>query len=108
MSVSMHIHERLRAHATDAPRRTALREVASGRTLTWEQVHAAACLFAEQLSQRVAPGSVVMVRCANTCDFHIAFLGALAGGMTVFPVSHEITPSEFDAAAAKSSASAVI
>src|SRR5205085_1310761 len=98
MCISMHIHERLRAHAGEHPDRLALREVASGRTLTWEQLGAAACGFAEQLNERVAPNSVVMLRCANSCDFHIAFLAALSARMTVFPVPHEITPTEFNAA----------
>src|SRR5438552_4167478 len=104
----MSILDRLRSHASDSPDGIALREVASGRTMSWSKLDSAVREFAGELKTDLPAGSVVMLRCPNTCGFHVAFLGVLAAGMTVFPVAHEITRPEFDAAAAKSSACAVI
>ena len=108
MIASMQILERLRAHASDTPDRLALREITTGRTMSWSQLSAAARQFASRLTESVGAGATVMLRCPNACEFHITFLGALAAGMTVFPISHEITAVEFQAAAEKSSASAVV
>jgi acyl-CoA synthetase (AMP-forming)/AMP-acid ligase II len=103
-----HILDRLRRHASDSPDTLALREVASGEAMTWSDLSVAVDEFAAGLATDLPKDSVVMLRLPNGCDFHVAFLGVLAAGMTAFPVPHELTRAEFDAAAAKSSACAVI
>jgi long-chain acyl-CoA synthetase len=101
------ILERLRRHASDAPDTLALREVASGEVMTWSDLSAAVDEFASGLATDLPQDSVMMLRLPNGCDFHVALLGVLAAGMTAFPVSHELTRAEFDAAATKSAACAV-
>jgi hypothetical protein len=96
----MQIFDCLRRHATDAPDTLALREIGSGEAMTWSDLAAAVDEFAGGLKDDLPRGSVVMLRCPNVCDFHVAFLGILSAGMTVFPVPHEIARPEFDAAAA--------
>src|SRR4029079_14472958 len=98
-AAAMDILDRLRRWGVDTPDVIALREVASGRAMTWSDLGAAVAEFASALETDLPARSVVMLRCANTCDFHVAFLGTLAAGMSVFPVSHEIARPEFEAAA---------
>jgi acyl-CoA synthetase (AMP-forming)/AMP-acid ligase II len=100
--------DQLRRHATDASERIAVREIATGRTLTYAQLHDAATRFAATLQQLIPAGSVVILRCPNRCDYHIAFFAALDAGIVIFPVPPEINPREFDALAMKSDAAAVI
>ena len=100
--------DRLRRHATDAPGRAAVREIATGRIITYAQLHDAATRFAAALRQRLPAGCVVILRCPNRCDYHVAFVGALREGVVVFPVPADINPREFAALAAKSGATAVV
>ena len=102
------ILDRLRRHACDSPEILALREVATGEAMTWSDLDSAVTEIASGLRTDLPRDSVVMLRCPNVCDFHVAFLGVLAAGMTVFPVPHEITRVEFAAAAQRSGACAVI
>ena len=100
--------ERLRRCAADAPDRVAVREVAGGRTITYAALHADTIEFASHLRQRLRSPSVVILRFPNTLGFHVAFLGALAAQMTVFPVSNDLTDSELSAAIDQSAAAALI
>jgi acyl-CoA synthetase (AMP-forming)/AMP-acid ligase II len=100
--------DQLRRHATDAPDRIAVREIASGRQLTYAQLHDSATRFAATLQQRLPVGAMVILRGPNRCDYHIAFFAALYGGIVIFPVSPEINPRELAALAEKSEAAAVI
>jgi acyl-CoA synthetase (AMP-forming)/AMP-acid ligase II len=102
------ILDQLARHATDSGDRIAVREIASDRTLTNAQLHDAATRFAGTLRQRLPAGSVVILRCPNRCDYHIAFFAALQAGIVIFPVAPEINPREFAALAAKSEAAGVI
>jgi long-chain acyl-CoA synthetase len=105
MEILAHLHR----HAIDSPNRLALREIATGRTMTWQELDAAVEDFAERLSRSaVAARSVVMLRCPNRIDFHVAFLASLVADLTVFPVPCEIADAEFKTVSAKASASAVI
>ncbi|MEO6436508.1 MAG: class I adenylate-forming enzyme family protein [Tepidisphaeraceae bacterium] len=104
----MELLARLDRHATDSPHRPAVREVGSGRTITWRQLADAVRDSSAQIAQRVPAGAVVILRCPNACNFHIAFLGALAAGATVFPIPPDSVEREFTAAADKSSAVATI
>jgi acyl-CoA synthetase (AMP-forming)/AMP-acid ligase II len=100
--------DQLRRHAADAPERIAVREIATGRAITYAQLHDAATRFAAMLQQRLPAGSVVVLRCPNRCDYHVAFFATLHGGIVIFPVPPEINPREFAALAAKAEAAAVI
>lgn len=108
MSDGMNILAQLHRHATDRPDRIAVREVGSGRTITWAALESDVLAFSARLRQRVPPRSTVMLRCANGTAFHIGFLGALHAGLTVFPVSNEITQAEMASAARQSGAFATI
>src|SRR5690349_10603444 len=104
MSAStLHILDRLRRRAADAPDTIALREIAGDRVMSWSDLYLEVCEFAAGLKSDLPTDAVVMLRCPNTCDFHVAFLAVLAAGMTAFPVSHEIARPEFEAAALKAS-----
>jgi acyl-CoA synthetase (AMP-forming)/AMP-acid ligase II len=112
--------DRLRRHATDAPDRLAVREIAAaptphesatiapGTTITYRELQSAVVDFAQRLGRGVPAGSVVLLRCPNTVRFHVGFLGALAAGMSVFPCPHEMTDFEIAAAVASTSVAAVI
>src|SRR5687768_3608134 len=94
--------ERLARHAADAPDRVALREVGSNFSLTYAQLDQQAGAFANTLRSSLPSGSVVMLRCPNIARYHVAFLGTLGAGMTVFPISCGISQVEFDSLIAKS------
>lgn len=100
--------ERLHQHARDAADRVAVREVGSGRTITFAELRDAVRAFAGKLGAAVPAGTACILRSCNAAEFHIGFLGALSAGMAVFPVSTELTDVELAAAIRKSSAGAVI
>lgn len=108
---TMELLARLRRHASDAPRaggRVAVREVATGRALTFAQLAEQVDSFAAKLRASLAPAATVMLRCPNTTGYHIAFLGALAAGLTVFPVPANVVAHEFDPLVRRAGAIAVI
>jgi long-chain acyl-CoA synthetase len=91
----MKLLQRLDAHARLAGRRTAYRELcAGGRELSYAQLRDATMAFATLVSRKVAAGAVVLVCVPNRIEFPVAFLGVLAAGCSVFPVSAEITDIE--------------
>jgi acyl-CoA synthetase (AMP-forming)/AMP-acid ligase II len=100
--------ERLRRHRYDAPDKVALVELASGRAMTWMQLDTAVGDLAQLIRNQLPAGSIVMLRCPNVPEFHVAFCALLAAGMTVFPVPHDIAEAEFIAAASAASAAAVL
>ena len=100
----MELLARLRRHATDSPDRLALREIATGRAMTWRELDAAV----HEFSRRLNRSAVVMLKYPNRLDFHVAFLASLAAGVTVFPVPHDIADAEFRNVSAKSAADTVI
>jgi acyl-CoA synthetase (AMP-forming)/AMP-acid ligase II len=99
---------RLRRHAADRPRALAVREVATGRTLTYAELSAAADDLAAVLRLTLPDRSIVLLRCPNNASFDVAFFAVLAAGMTVFPVPPDVAPLEFDALAQRIGAAAVL
>jgi long-chain acyl-CoA synthetase len=73
------------AAARRAPRRTALIDTASGRTLTWEQTDGAANAFAARLvAEGLEEGDRVAIVLPNSAEFCVALFGVLrAGGIAV-------------------------
>ena len=105
---SIELLARLRRRAADAPDCLAVREVATGRALTYAALAAAVDDFAATLRLTLPDRAVVMLRCPNGANFHIAFFAALRAGMTIFPVPPDVAPLEFDALATKVGATAAI
>ncbi len=88
MTPPMRLLDRLKLHATARPTAVAYRDAATGDTLTWADLHRGVSVTAAGLPRR----SVVMIRLANTPDFAVAFLAALAAGCCAFPVSPAESP----------------
>jgi len=78
------------------------------RQLTWKQLISAATALANGLRSRLAPGSVVLLIAPNRIEYLIAFHGCLLADMTVFPLSPQLTPSEWREAARRSNAAVCI
>jgi long-chain acyl-CoA synthetase len=102
----MKLLHRLNQHAADAPQRVAYREVTGDvrRELTYGELARAVSGFAG----RVRSGAVVMLCLPNRIEYLAAFLGILAGGASVFPVSPELTEAELQTLARESGAAAVV
>ena len=64
--------------------------------------------LAGTLHREFAPGSVIILSCPNQLHFPIAFLGILAAGCAVFPISAEAADAELLTAAVDADAVAVI
>jgi long-chain acyl-CoA synthetase len=71
-----------------APRRAALIDTASGRTLTWEQADGAVNAFAARLAEAgLEPGDRVAVALPNSAEFCVALFGVLRAGGVVVPAA---------------------
>jgi acyl-CoA synthetase (AMP-forming)/AMP-acid ligase II len=90
----MQLLDRLTRHAMDHPDRLALREIATGRTMTYRQLADAVRDFRSDET---------LLRCGNRCDFHVAFLAAMRAGRTIFPIAPDTVQREIDAVSAKAS-----
>jgi acyl-CoA synthetase (AMP-forming)/AMP-acid ligase II len=99
---------KLEEHAVCRPQEVAVREVGSGRSITWEQWRQRARAFARRLHGRVAPGSAVIIGYPNVIEFHIAFMGVLWARCRAFPVSPEMAGPELLRAARESRAAAAV
>jgi acyl-CoA synthetase (AMP-forming)/AMP-acid ligase II len=86
----------------------AVREVATARELTFAELRVSANRVAAAIRQQLPAGAVVMLRCSNRCEYHVAFLATLAAGVVVFPTAPDTNPREFAALAEKAGAAAVI
>src|SRR5437763_9369558 len=107
--MAMKLLQRLNAHARLAGRRTAYRELcAGGRDLSYAQLRDAAMAFATLVSGKLAPGEVVMICVPNRIEYPVAFLGVLAAGCSVFPVSADITDVELRALAQEARVAAIV
>src|SRR4051794_37842664 len=104
----MQFLERLAQHAADAPRRVAVREIVTDRSITYRQLHDHVTELATTLRERFAPGAVVMLRAPNVARFHAGFIAAFAAGMTIFPIPCSIVDAELRALVAKSNAAGII
>ncbi|MDB5319556.1 MAG: putative long-chain-fatty-acid--CoA ligase, partial [Phycisphaerales bacterium] len=107
--MAMQLLQRLDAHARLAGRRTAYRELcAGGRELSYEQLRDGAMAFARHVRSKIAAGAVVMLCVPNRIEYPVAFLGILAAGCSVFPVSAEITDVELRSLAVEARAAAIV
>jgi long-chain acyl-CoA synthetase len=105
----MRLLQRLDSHARTAGPRTAYRELTpGGREFSYALLRDGAMSFAAALRQRVRTGQVVLVGLPNRIEYPIAFLGVLAAGCSVFPVSSEIAEAELVTLASESQAAAVV
>lgn len=73
----MQLIERLDRHAVERPDKPAVREIASGRVMTYRQLAEATR----------SPVTSRELRCGNTCDFHVAFLSAMRAGQIIVLIS---------------------
>ena len=107
--MTMQLLERLQSHARSAQSRTAYREVGvKGREMTYAQLWKATGAMAGRLRARIERGGVVMLCLPNRIEYPVAFLGALAAGCAVFPVSAESTEAELLALARNAGVATII
>jgi long-chain acyl-CoA synthetase len=98
---------RLVTHAAQRPNSQAYR-LGSTNALTYEQLHRGVVALAALLQRRVQPGGVIILSCTNNLEYPVAFLGILAAGCTVFPISPDAADIEMIRAAKESNAAGVI
>ncbi len=76
----MRLLDRLAHHAATRPTVVACRDAAGGASLTWAELH-------RRVIDAPSVGPIVTISMANTLDFPVAFLAALAAGHSVLPVA---------------------
>jgi long-chain acyl-CoA synthetase len=110
--MSLRLLDQLARHAREIPDTTAVREVnadkGSERLLTFGQWKDQTELFASYLRQHLSSGSVVILCCLNTLDFHVAFTAILQAGCVAFPISPDAAEPELRTLAERTHALAVI
>ncbi len=103
--------QRLFAHAHARPGAEAFTELDDSgvprRSLTWADLAAAVAANAASIRDAAA-GRTVLISYANTLEYPVAFLSALAAGSAAFPVHPRLTASERFAAAQRSAAAVVL
>src|SRR5437016_5752594 len=104
MPAASELLARLRRHAEERRSACAYREAGGGRSLNYGELAAAVDALAMSLRARLEAGSVVILSSANRIEYPVAFLGVLAAGCTVFPVSAEAADAELMRAAEESRA----
>ncbi|MCK5892608.1 AMP-binding protein [Aeromicrobium sp.] len=83
--------------AARTPDRVALRDLSAGRDLTYTALRDAAGAFAAGLAEDgVRPGDRVALLLHNSCEYVVAFVGALAAGAVVVPLNTRLTVADFD------------
>jgi long-chain acyl-CoA synthetase len=101
--------QRLREHARKGGDRPAYLEVRSqGRELSYAQLLNAAERFSTSLGARMSKGGVIILSLPNCIEYPVAFLGILAAGHSVFPVSPEIAQRELQILAREARAVAIV
>lgn len=100
--------DRLRAHAQVRGEAIAYRDAGTGASLSCAQLFSRAAGLAHRLRSAVPAKSVVLICCANTLHFPIAFFGALAAGCAAFPLSIDSPPVEMREVALCANVAAVI
>lgn len=100
------------AHARRNPDQPAYRLVQrcapDAPPLTYAQLTKRINHFACRIRDAVAPGSVVVLRSPNTLEYPAIFLGILAAGCDVFPISPEAATDELRRAAEIARAAAIV
>lgn len=94
-------------HADERPNALAYR-MAGGASLTYRELLDRATALADTLATRLPSQSVVLLSYPSQLEYPIAFLGILAAGCAVFPVSSEATDTELNNAVIEAGAVAVI
>ncbi len=85
------------------------RDAAGRRTATaWGPLAGWAGAIAQRLARDFQPGRVVMLRCSNQPLYTAAFMGALAAGLRIMPVSMELTSHEIRQAAERAGAAGLL
>jgi acyl-CoA synthetase (AMP-forming)/AMP-acid ligase II len=105
--MSFGLIERLGEHARDRPDAPALAAIDTGKVWTWRDVGGATASVARRLKSNASRGTV-MLCAANEPGFVAGFLGALAAGWQVFPVSPQSPAAELRSLALTAGATAVI
>ncbi|MFA3899868.1 class I adenylate-forming enzyme family protein [Rhodococcus qingshengii] len=83
--------------ATLAPDSVAVRDLTAGRELTYTALRdAAGHLAAGLVEEGLRPGDRVALLLHNSCDYVIAFMGALTAGAVVVPLNTRLTIGDFD------------
>jgi acyl-CoA synthetase (AMP-forming)/AMP-acid ligase II len=91
--------DRFAQHARNRPDDIALREVCTGRTMSWSKLATEVNDLSSRLRQLPLPGPIIL-RCPNVLEYHIAFLGALLADRPIFPVAPDIADAELNRAIA--------
>ncbi len=108
MPDSLQLLDRLAAHAADRPGAVAYRDAGNHQSLTWRTLADRVTALGRRLASAFPAGGVVMLCAANQIEYPVAFLGILASGCDVFPVSAEIAEAELLRAADQAGAVALI
>lgn len=103
----MQLLARLERHAREDGDRIAYRDAQTGETVSYALLFRRAAAFARRLHRELSADAVLLICLENTCEFPVAFLGALGAGMAAFCVSPDSPPTELNRLAAQSSAAAI-
>jgi acyl-CoA synthetase (AMP-forming)/AMP-acid ligase II len=107
--MNLRLLDDLTHHAVTRPDAVAALSVGSpARFLTYQDLHRRVTDLAAILRARVQDNSVVLLCGTNRPSYVTSFLGVLAAGNTVFPLSGDLTESELVLAARRSGAAAAI
>jgi acyl-CoA synthetase (AMP-forming)/AMP-acid ligase II len=95
--------------ASHAPDEVALRDLTVDREMTYAELRdASSKLAAGLVDQGVSPGDRIALLLHNSCDYVVAFFGALTAGAVVVPLNTRLTVQDFSHMLADAGASAVI
>ncbi|MEZ5912049.1 MAG: class I adenylate-forming enzyme family protein [Paracoccaceae bacterium] len=96
---AFNLAEYVLAGGRDTPDKIALQIVGTGGAERWSYARLAAAVggtAAGLLALGLCPGDRVLMRLANSVDFPIVFLGAIAAGLVPVPTSSQLTGRETD------------
>ena len=107
--MTLRLLDDLERHAAIRPHAVAVLSVGnSARFLTYRDLHRRVTDLGAILDARIRGNSTVLLSGANRPWYVTSFLGVLAAGNTVFPLSGDLTESELVSAARRSAAAAAI
>jgi acyl-CoA synthetase (AMP-forming)/AMP-acid ligase II len=95
--------------AAASPESIAVRDLGTGRQLTYRELrNAAANIAAGFLERGLRPGDRVAMLLHNSCEYVTTFFGALAAGMVVVPLNTRLTVQDFSHMLTDAGAAAVV
>ena len=98
--MALRLLDDLQNHARTRPAAAAVRSVGTPKEqLTFLELHRHVLRLAEMLRARIPTGSTVLLCRSNRPSYITSFLGVLAAGNTVFPLSSDSAEPEFVSAA---------